>query len=340
MKKVFLYYFRRRLPSILILMIALAIMTIIIQFQASYIMYGQAENGLRIETAGQTNPFIYLSVLICVIVTVIPILEFSFKMKRRSVDLYYSLPLKRIKLYIVKYLLGIIEFAILFIPQWLISFIYLATIPSVSTIFDMSNYLYFLLAAIGFGILIYTFETFFFTMGNTLIDGILFMALASCFLPTLMNVMYSLILGANTSDRTFYMRWFFMYSPLFDISGKLYSNMIGGVYGDLNVLGLVLNIALAFLAGLAFFFINSERNNAELVGDESDTIFGYKLFIPLYMVTSFKLISSSISALWVVIGLAGYLLYCVYRKSFRIKRNDIICLGVSVIVGVLIAIFI
>jgi hypothetical protein len=94
------------------------------------------------------------------------------------------------------------------------------------------------------------------------------------------------------------------------------------------------------LAILAFFFINSERNNAELVDEESDSVFGYKLLIPLYMVTSFKLISSSISALWVVIGLAGYLFYCVYRKSFRIKRHDIISLGVSIIIGVLIAIFI
>lgn len=340
MKKVFLYYFRRRLPAILILMVALSIMTIIIQAQSSYISYAQTDSYLRVETAGQTNPFIYLSVLACVIVSVIPILEFSFKMKRRSVDLYYSLPIKRIKLYIVKYSVGLAEFAILFIPQWLISFIWLATTPSVSTVYDMSYYLYYLLASIGFGIMVYSFLTFFFTMGNTLIDGIIFMVLASCFLPTLMNVMYSLILKADTSDRTLYMRWFFMYSPFFDLSVNFYAKMVSTTTSSINVLGLVLNLALAFLATLGFFFIHSEKNNAEMVGDESDSIFGYKVFIPLYMVTSFKLISSSISALWVVIGLAGYLFYCVYRKSFRIKRNDIISLGVSVIIGVLIAIFI
>jgi hypothetical protein len=339
MKKMFLYYFRRRLPAMIILMIAIAIMTIIIQSQSSYINYEQSGD-YRIETAGQTNPFIYLSIVLSVIVTIIPIMEFSFKMKRRSVDLYYSLPIKRIKLYICKYFVGLAEFLILYIPQWLISFIWLATLPSVSNIYDMSYSIYFMLASIGYGILIYTFLTFFYTMGNTLIDGIIFMALASCFLPTLMNVMYSLILGANYSDRTFYMRWFFIYSPLFDISGKMHSNMIGGTYGDINILGIILNIALAILASIAFFFIHSEKNNAELVGDESDTIFGYKLFIPLYMVTSFKLISSSISALWVVIGLVGYLFYCIYRKSFRIKRNDIITLGVSIIIGLLIAIFV
>jgi len=323
----------------LILMIAMAIMTIIIQSQSSYINYSQSGD-YRIETAGQTNPFIYLSIVLSVIVTIIPVMEFSFKMKRRSVDLYYSLPIKRIKLYICKYFVGLAEFLILYIPQWLISFIWLATLPSVSNIYDMSYSIYFMLASIGYGILIYTFLTFFYTMGNTLIDGIIFMALASCFLPTLMNVMYSLILGANFSDRTFYMRFFFIYSPLFDISGKMHSNMIGGTYGDINILGIILNIALAILASIAFFFIHSEKNNAELVGDESDTIFGYKLFIPLYMVTSFKLISSSISALWVVIGLVGYLFYCIYRKSFRIKRNDIITLGVSIIIGLLIAIFV
>ena len=339
MKKMFLYYFRRRLPAMIILMIAMAVMTIIIQSQSSYINYSQSGD-YRIETAGQTNPFIYLSIVLSVIVTIIPIMEFSFKMKRRSVDLYYSLPIKRIKLYICKYFVGLAEFLILYIPQWLISFIWLATLPSVSNIYDMSYSIYFMLASLGYGILIYTFLTFFYTMGNTLIDGIIFMALASCFLPTLMNVMYSLILGANYSDRTFYMRFFFIYSPLFDISGKMHANMISGTYPPINPLGIILNIALAILASIAFFFIHSEKNNAELVGDESDTIFGYKLFIPLYMVTSFKLISSSISALWVVIGLVGYLFYCIYRKSFRIKRNDIITLGVSIIIGLLIAIFV
>ena len=273
MKKMFLYYFRRRLPAMIILMIAIAIMTIIIQSQSSYINYSQSGD-YRIETAGQTNPFIYLSIVLSVIVTIIPIMEFSFKMKRRSVDLYYSLPIKRIKLYICKYFVGLAEFLILYIPQWLISFIWLATLPSVSNIYDMSYSIYFMLASLGYGILIYTFLTFFYTMGNTLIDGIIFMALASCFLPTLMNVMYSLILGANFSDRTFYMRWFFIYSPLFDISGKMHANMIGGTYGDINILGIILNIALAILASIAFFFIHSEKNNAELVGDESDTIFG------------------------------------------------------------------
>ena len=340
MKKMFLYYFRRRLPILIILMIAMAIMTIIIQSQSSYINYEQSSEGYRVETAGQTNPFIYLSIILSVIVTIIPVLEFSFKMKRRSVDLYYSLPIKRIKLYICKYFVGIAEFLILYIPQWLISFIWLATIPSVSNIFDLSYSIYFMLASIGYGILIYSFLTFFYSIGNTLVDGIIFMALASCFLPTLMNVMYSLILGMNLSDRTFYMRFFFIYSPLFDISGKLHSNMISGTYEGINILGIVLNVALSILALIAFFFIHSEKNNAELVGDESDTIFGYKLFIPLYMITSFKLISSSISALWVFIGLAGYLVYCIYRKSFRIKRNDIITLGVSIIIGLLIAIFV
>ena len=127
MKKMFLYYFRRRLPAMIILMIAMAVMTIIIQSQSSYINYSQSGD-YRIETAGQTNPFIYLSILLSVIVTIIPIMEFSFKMKRRSVDLYYSLPIKRIKLYICKYFVGLAEFLILYIPQWLISFIWLCLI--------------------------------------------------------------------------------------------------------------------------------------------------------------------------------------------------------------------
>jgi hypothetical protein len=246
MKKVFLYYFRSRIPAILILMVALSIMTIIIQAQSSFISYSQTQEvSHRTEIHGQTNPFIYLSVLACVIVSVIPILEFSFKMKRRSLDLYYSIPLKRIKFYIVKYCVGLAEFAILFIPQWLLSFIWLATTPSVTTVYDMSYYLYYLLAAIGFRIMVFSFETFFFTMGNALVDGIILMVLPSCFLPTLMNVMYSLILKADTSDRTLYMRWFFMYSPFFDLSVNFYSKMESTTLSSINVLGLVLNLALA-----------------------------------------------------------------------------------------------
>lgn len=342
MKNLLFYYFKRRLPIVLILLGLFMIGTIILLAQGEFISFQPNGDNTVIPVAGSTNMFLYLSIMLAVLVTLMPIFEFIFKMKRRSIDLYYSLPIKRIKLYLLKYLLGLIEIFVIFLPQWIVSFIWTSVITYSSfQIFNLSYYWLYLAMALVLGIGLYTFLSLFFTMANNLVDGIFFMVLGACFLPMIVNIVYWVLLKCGVSDNSFYMRNYFAYSPLFNYSQSIYYLMCGnfdaaGQYH--NIFALILILILDLGAGFLFFFFHSEFNNAEKVSEDSDSIIGYKVMLPIYLVTGFKLLAPS--ALWVVIALVGYLGYCIYRRNFRLKKEDFVSLAISIVVGLLIGLFI
>ena len=338
MKKMFLYYIKRRLLSVLILLALFSVATIILLAQAEFVTYETLDNGNVNPVPGVTNMFLYLSIMLSVLVTIIPIFEFIFKMKRRSVDLYYSLPIKRIKLYLIKYLIGLVEILIIFIPQWLIAFIWTA---SVLNQYLMYYYWFYLLVAFALGVGMYTTLSLFFTMANNLLDGVLFMAMGSTFLAMIINIFYWVLLKFGAANDLLFMRNYFLYSPLFNYSQLLYLQMCNNFEAAAdfnNVLALVLVLVLEVVSGFLFFYIHSTVNSAEKVNEDSNFILGYKVMLPIFLVTSFKLLGQ-LSALYAVLALIGYLAYCIYRRSFRIKKEDFVSLSVSIIVGLLIAIF-
>ena len=157
----------------------------------------------------------------------------------------------------------------------------------------------------------------------------------------IVNIVYWILLKCGVSDNSFYMRNYFAYSPLFNYSQSIYYLMCGnfdaaGQYH--NIFALILILILDLGAGFLFFFFHSEFNNAEKVSEDSDSIIGYKVMLPIYLVTGFKLLAPS--ALWVVIALVGYLGYCIYRRNFRLKKEDFVSLAISIVVGLLIGLFI
>ncbi len=354
MKNFLNYYLKRRLLAVIIVGIGFLITTSILLYNAEFISYkpiGDGTNNIK-EIPGSTNMFIYLTVMISSLCIVVPILEFAFKMKRRSIDLYYSLPIKRIKLYLLKYLLGLGEILVIFLPNWIVSYIWTS---SVATLYSVHFYWYYLVIAIAFGIGIYTYLTFFFTMANSLIDGIIFMVMGACFLAFTMNVICAICIKNGVVNNIFYMRNYFIFSPLFNFSQELYYIMCGDLEGAAiyrNILALVLIILLCLGAGVGFFLYHARKNSAELVSDDSNFILGYRTMLPILIITGFRLLKSipvavsasasveSISALWVVVALLGYFGYCIFRRSFRIKKEDILALSLSIVTGVLIAIFI
>lgn len=335
MIKFYLYYLKKRIPAVAVIGIAFLITLIIILNRAEIISF-QRDNDIITKKVGTFNPFICLTFILVSVVVVIPVMEFSFKMKRRSVDLYYALPLKRSKVFIVKYLVGLTELFILFIPSWLLTFIWIAVSDN---LYNLSYFFGYLGMAILFGTLLYTFMCFFYTMANSLIDGIIFMSMASCSLPLFINIIYELLLRSGTSNRLLYKRFYFAPSPLFNLSYELYALMCNDKAAAeqySNIIAVILVSVICLICGGLFFYIHSKKNDAEDVSDESDSLFGYKTFIPFYMATS--MVIPTQEYFWAIIAVAGYLAYAVYRRSFKIKGMDIISLGVSVIVGILIGV--
>ena len=102
---------------------------------------------------------------------------------------------------------------------------------------------------------------------------------------------------------------------------------------------------LAAVTGIAAYFglIYTARNHrAENAEQLSDSPFGYRVQIPFYL---FFIAASTWSDLYRTLGslmLAGYLImlviaaaaYFVYRRSFRLKKGDLISLAASFAGGI------
>ena len=123
------------------------------------------------------------SVVLCITSILAPILQFSTFKRRRNLDMWYSLPISRrdigIAHFATGYLMAIIPFTACFIQNIVLlvlngDFFELYMPPIIPY--------YFLCLLLGFAL--YSFYTFAFNKANTVIDGIIFMAMWSCVLPT------------------------------------------------------------------------------------------------------------------------------------------------------------
>jgi hypothetical protein len=108
--------------------------------------------------------------LLCYIV---PILTYSFKMNKRSVDAYYSLPLRKEKLYFVKTLVGLfLVLAPFTIAYWggFLTLLCRKGNPYEMIWYVPAYFVFLLLAVFVFGI-----NAFFYTRANRVWDGLVFM---------------------------------------------------------------------------------------------------------------------------------------------------------------------
>lgn len=102
--------------------------------------------------------------------------------------------------------------------------------------------------------------------------------------------------------------------------------------------------AIAAYFGL---FWTARRQKAEDIGQVSDSWFGYRMLIPACMLCTVLFflanmdMASSVDLLmsYTVTLVAGAIAYFVYRRSFRIKLADLICLIGALVLGTALGIF-
>jgi hypothetical protein len=93
---------------------------------------------------------------------------------------------------------------------------------------------------------------------------------------------------------------------------------------------------VGILASLGFF-LRFKRKGAHMAGEVSDTIFGYKLLIPLYGY-ALLLMYSDLSVMTVLIFALMLIGYFIYRRGFKIRKSDIIFIVCGIIPMILSAI--
>lgn len=281
-----------------------------------------------------------LSVCAGIVAVMVPMWLMEYKMKRRSVDLYYALPLSHTKIIAVKFLFGLIAvFTSYTVTFWLGALVMIAKINyAINAVWFIPFYFASLIPIY----IIYSVSAFIYTRANRGIDGFMFLVF---WFFALALVVYALQVSVNED---IYSSYFLPFKPLADVT-FYFQSRIDNHHGSTiwrpdNVaamsIGFVIFALMSIGSTLGLLF--SERKaKAENVGQISDSWFGYKVMLPLYAVclTSVCVLESYLSLfLIILIATVIFFVYVLYKRSIKIGKNQAIVFCVALLVGILLSV--
>lgn len=282
----------------------------------------------------------------------VPVWLNFYKMKKRSIDLYYSLPVSRRKIISVRYLIGLIAvFAPYTLAFWLGA---LVVACKMTTVYPVWFVPYYFLSLIPVYIL-YSFSAFAFTRANSFIDGIVFIVFLM-FAVTMIVFTFRNLATRKAWDN--YECFYLMpYDPLVSVT-SFFREMIDYNKSDFfirkedlvqeyRIAGFVINCTLS--GGATFYLLFGEKySKAERVGQISESLFGYKVMIPFYTVCLLSMCclkpnyysyysnfetSLVFEMLAVIIG--AFMLTVLYRRTVKIGKKQALILGISIAAGII-----
>ncbi len=274
-----------------------------------------------------------LLMILCILSTVMPILCLADLKNRRNTDTLYSLPISRLKLSLVYFISGFIQVVFIYSCVFFTAYTFLALNTD---IFDLSYMLIYYPLSLLAALLIYSFFAFFFTTANTVFDGIAFGVI---WIFILSYAVENISLHYELDSISTY--WTFIYMPLYNLTvifrkkaeinyaGDLrfsdYDNIIDSSY----MFAVWAAVGLLCIIGYLVVFARKKQNNA---GEISDSIFGYKLLIPLLSTIYYiDYYSSSI----IFLAVASFVMYIIYRRSFKLKKQDYIVWALTIAINLL-----
>lgn len=293
------------------------------------------------DLIGPTDaPFVIPTVVAALLAIFIPIYEMRFKMNKVVVDQVYSLPVKREKYYLAKYIIGLIE---ILVPVLVSSLLSLLNLFFAEHLFNLWYFIPYLLVLILYSTAVYTIYCFFFTRGNTTIDGIINMGFSTFFVTMLLIVIESITRGYSNGVGTGNYILFIPFISIFNIFNSLMQkdalSAIGQAIRPITIesfLPIIVNVGIGIIALVLYILLN-KNEKAENATQQSNSWFSYKFFVPAYffmIILEFFIGLNTISTL-VYILILGYLGYVVYRRSVKVKKVDLIVLGVCTVVALI-----
>ncbi len=271
--------------------------------------------------------FGWISVILGVLCFLTPILELEPFKNRRNIDALFSLPVSRLKMGIAHYMNGIVHIVSVFTLCSAYTFIYLLSKGSELNAVKFIPY-YFL--SLLFGIFLYSFVSFVFYQGNTVADGTIFILSCSFIFMLFASALNTLKAFDNTNIDSG------PYSAFGPITGLAYGytrliekESAEYYFNTQRYISFAFWTVIGILSILGFLYAFANKK-AEDVGEISNTIFGYKVLIPAY---SYLLlfISEDFNITHLLIILAAYVAFIIYRRTIRLRRSDYICLAASII---------
>lgn len=340
MRNYFKYEFKKNLPFIIIASVIfvtiLAIYLLTSDFVFSRQEYINGKPTGNMINIARNSPIGMITTFAYILVFVVIIKNFNFKMKKTAVDVYYQLPIKKRNMYLVKYLEGILEIIITFSACILLSFIILAIRTN---IFEMKYLFFYYLLEIPYIIIMYTIVTFVFIKGNTIIDGLVNVGMyigVSFLFPAMLSLIFDGIDGCidgYTID--FEASKFSIVSPMAILAEEMdYSLCCYGLLDfDINIiLMLIIYIILGVTAGVLLY---KNEDKAEDVAQISNSYFSYKVLLPalIFLISVMMTPEWDLTYILVFILIAAYIGYVIYRRTFKITKNDAITIFIALISG-------
>lgn len=338
MRKYISYLIKLRLPIIITITVITLALFICSNNITSYVRLGLVDNDMvLIPREGIFNVY---SIFTMVLVFIIPIIEFSFKMDKISINQAYSFPILRKNLYLSRYIVGIIEIIVPLVVSYMTSAI---LIVCSDNLYDVKYLFIFFPYLLVSAILMYSYLAFFYIQANTVIDGIALM---------IISVLSWLFIG------TFIIEAIYKWNP--DISSihnfiteveslSLFSILFYGnnIFNDLiihNELSIntwqtiiVITYSIASIVSIILMFVFSKRFKSEDVNTNTNSWFGYKVLLPLLAIGLTGTLAW-LDFLGLLIGESVlYLGYVLKHKSFDINTNFFECaLGVLLFIAIVI----
>ena len=304
------------------------------------------------------------AVLLCVLCTVAPVLQFSYRMKQRSVDLWYSLPITRKQLVLVRTLAGLllvfVPFTIAYWPG--VAIVAMRCNELASSVrgfhFQYIHYLSCFAQMLLLGTCLFGVNAFLFTRGNSMFDGIFFILGWAILVPLFVVVLnddfafdfyWQGASGRQTwVNSSLFFTYFFTYSPV-AWTGAAFEKLITvGAFFD-NEFHFMVTSILGVLEGAAAYlalFLLAATDKSENVGQISSSRMGYKVLLPALEAGVIALIIVSVGWGWfdwntvfylVLVALCALAFYFAYRRSFRLKLSDILSVILAFVAGLLFA---
>ncbi len=263
-------------------------------------------------------------ILLCFIV---PMLTYSFKMNKRGVDGYYSLPLRKEKLYLVKTLVGLF----LVLAPFTIAYWggFLTLLCRKGNPYDMVWYVPAYFGFLVLAVFTYGINAFVFVRANRVWDGLVFMLAYAVMGLVLVSFVEDVF---NVTIRYHHEQNFSTWGGMLSFCENM-TDYILGKKADWSPWIFVYPMVVGGAAWILFFSL-LRFEKGESAEQTSDSWFGYRILIPFY--TAMLVGMNSINV--VNIGLAAVasiVATVVYRHKFRFHWKYWIMIGIGVFVGIL-----
>ena len=311
----------------------------------------------RYKTAG----LYMLAVLISVFAAIIPMLELSEFKNRRNLDTLYFFPIERKSMALVHFVSGFIQLAVIYTVTFATHFGYLLVTTDCFSLGYMIPYYF---ATLAIGLVMYSFFCFTFSQGNTVADGVIisllwafvgYVVLATLFQEVIgsfakIGFSYDNVTGEATYNQLYktYLKlmqlydWGNVFAPISNtttiftrlVESNRYSEMqltkANGYARQWYMFAAWGGVGVATAIGYVVGFC---RRGAQMAGEISSSWFAYKTLIPIYGYSLLLSLATnqSIDYLLVLIAVMMIIGYVIYRRSFRLKKSDVIVLVCGII---------